>query len=392
MVKQVRHIITENERNSIKSMYGLNQKKRTYIFESCITVNGKYFIIQDEVFDIHEQKTIGNLWGSIDVFKTIFKNTELEDNDYTQIKESFLSLPILESQQNLYGLRDILLEFDFLQDTWLGRNFKNAGDNITDFVKTSYNGMKKFGLAISQGEWSNILTLLSKGVKYVLRKLKDAMYSSLGMIVDAVLISIGVGVGMTKIAWGLIVALDVYQLVSNDWPEDEINDPFWLKCLFLGFDILGFVTAGAAAKLAKNGVMPLKSIANSPSKVAQYLEKNPKIKGFITSMIEGMKKVPALLQELVTTLSTKFPKGASFIKSVFGGLKTISSRFTESLQKLLGKTSGRGVSTAVKTGGVVYGVEKVIHSLMGGQSIDPEIAIKYGEVVKNKYKGKDPFD
>jgi hypothetical protein len=395
MVYQTRNIVTESERNRISSIHGFVPQKRDYIFEACITVDGRYFVVQDEVFDIQEQKTIGNLWGSLDVFKTIFENIKLEDNSYSQIRENFLSLPILESQQNLYGLRDILLEFSFLQDTWLGRQFKNAGDSIADFAKTSYEGVKKFGIAISQGDWAGILTLLAQGVRYLLRKLKDAMYSNLGMIVDAILIATGVGAGATKIAWGLIVALDVYQITTDDWPDEEKNDPFWLKCLFLGFDILGFVSAAAAAKAAKAGIMPIKAIANSPAKLAQYFEKNPKIKGMITSMVEGMKSIPSLLQSVMKTLSTKFPKGASFINGVLGGLKSLSTKFTESLQKLLGQTAGKGASTGVKTGGILYGFETGIHKLIGKGKAGEEglaAAQKYNNVVQTHYGGKDPFD
>ena len=86
--------------------------------------------------------------------------------------------------------------------------------DVTDFAKTSYEGVKKFGLAVSQGEWSNILTLLSQGVKYLLRKLKDAMYSNIGMIVDGILIATGVGKGVQWIPWALITALDIYQLMG----------------------------------------------------------------------------------------------------------------------------------------------------------------------------------
>lgn len=395
MVYQTRNIVTESERNRISSVHGFLPSKRDYIFEACVTVDGRYFVVQDEVFDIQEQRTIGNLWGSLDTFKTIFENVKLEDEGYSQIRENFLSLPILETQQNLYGLRDILLEFDFLQDTWLGRQFKNAGNSIVDFGKTSYEGLKKFGLAVSQGEWTNILKLLGQGVKYLLRKLKDAMYSNLGMIVDAILLATGVGAGATKIAWGLIVALDVYQITTNDWPEEEANDPFWLKCLFLGFDILGFVSAAAAAKAAKQGIMPLKSIANSPSKVIQYFEKNPKIKGMVTSMIEGMKKIPALLESVVTSISKKAPKIANFIKGVFGKLSSLSAKFTESLQKLLGQTAGKGASVGVKTGGLLYGFETGMHSLLGGSKTSEEslaVAKRYDDVIKKHYGGKDPFD
>jgi hypothetical protein len=395
MVYQTRNIVTESERNRISSIHGFVPKKRDYIFEACVTVDGRYFVIQDEVFDIQEQKTIGNLWGSLDVFKTIFEGIKLEDEGYSQIRENILSLPILESQQNLYGLRDILLEFEFLQDTWLGRQFKKAGDSTADFLKTSYEGVQKFGLAVSQGEWMGILKLLGQGVKYVLRKLKEALYSNLGMIVDAILIATGVGAGAAKIAWGMVVALDAYQLISDDWPEEEKNNPFWLKCLFFGFDILGFVSAAAAAKAAKAGIMPLKAIANSPTKIAQYFEKNPKVKGMITSMVDGIKQVPALLQSVMKQLATKFPKGASFINGILGGLKSISTRFTESLQRLLGQTAGKGASVGAKTTGVLYGFEKVIggHETKGASvAMDPKIADQYAELVRTKYNGKDPFD
>ena len=73
MVYQTRNIVTESERNRISSIHGFVPQKRDYIFEACITVDGRYFVVQDEVFDIQEQKTIGNLWGSLDVFKTIFE-------------------------------------------------------------------------------------------------------------------------------------------------------------------------------------------------------------------------------------------------------------------------------------------------------------------------------
>jgi hypothetical protein len=401
MVYQTRNIVTESEKNRISSIHGFTPKKRDYIFEACVTVDGRYFVIQDEVFDIQEQRTIGNVWGSLDVFKTIFESVKLEDEGYSQIRENILSLPILESQQNLYALRDILLEFNFLQDTWLGRQFKKAGDSTVDFLKTSYEGVKKFGLAISEGDWMGILKLLGQGVRYLLRKLKDALYSNLGMIVDAILIATGVGAGATKIAWGLVVALDLYQLLNDDWPEEEKNDPFWLKCLFLGFDILGFTTAAAAAKAAKAGIMPIKAIVNSPARIAQYFEKNPKVKGMITSMVDGIKQVPALLQSVMTTLSTKFPKGASFINGILGGLKSISTRFTESLQKLLGQTAGKGASAGVKTTGVLYGFDKALGvggketkgMTMAANGMDPELANTYSQLVNSpKYGGKDPFD
>ena len=251
MVKQVRHIITENERNRIRNLYSLNQGKRTYIFEACLSVNQRYFILQDEVFDIQEQKTLGNIWSSIEVFKTIFKNVNIENQEYRGLQESISSLPILEGISDLYSIRNILLEWNFFDDTWLGEKLKVAGHSIKDVTTQSLEGIKKLGVEIGKGEWSEILSLLSKGVLWILRKLKSAMYSTLGMIVDAILVATGIGKTIQWIPWALITALDVYQFLNNDWVGEEANQPTWLKLLFLGFDVLGLVTSGAVAKAAR---------------------------------------------------------------------------------------------------------------------------------------------
>jgi hypothetical protein len=103
-------------------LYNL-KNKRNYIFELCTTVDGRYFILQDDVFDIKEQRSLGNLWDSIDIFKTIFNNISLENNkEYQNIKENILKLPIFEEKQNLHGLRNILLEWNFFKIRGLVKN------------------------------------------------------------------------------------------------------------------------------------------------------------------------------------------------------------------------------------------------------------------------------
>lgn len=395
MVYQVRNILTESEKNNIRSMYGTPQTKRDYIFELCTTVDGRYFILRDEVFDIKEQRTIGNLWGSIDVFKNIFSNVSIEDKtgEFGQIRENILSLPILESKENLYELRDILLEWSFTQDTWLGRKLADTGKAIKDTVTSGWEGLKEFGVAISKGEWSEILTLMAKGVRWILRKLKDAMYSAVGMIVDAILVATGIGKSVQWIPWALITALDVYQIVSNDWPEEEANDPMWMKFLTLGFDILGLTTTAAVAKAAKAGLTPLKSL--QPSQISAWISKNPKVKGFIVSMINGLSKVPSLLSSAVSRIAKQFPKGAQFISSAINQLKSIMNRFTETLNGLIGVTATKGVKAGTGTTGLFYGLEtgtqKYVQNKTGLNTNQIDNLTTTLSLEK-KYGGKDPMD
>jgi len=372
-------LVTETEQ-----LFNEQRNKKNYIFEACVTVNGRYYVIQDNVFDIKEQKSLGNIWESLDIFKTIFQNTILSNNEYTQIREGILSLPILEGQQNLYGLRDILLEFNFFQDTWLGREAQKAGQSIADFAVTSYDGLKKFGIAISQGQWSEIVNLLGKGVKYLLRKLKNALYSTIGMIVDAILVASGIGKSVQWIPWALVMALDIYQITTNDWPAEEQNYPLWMKYLSLGFDVLGLVATGAAAKGARALFNPLlKASKMGPQATAKYLAKNPKMLQVIDSMIKGVSKVPTLLKNAQSMIASKFPAGANFIGGIMGKLSSILSSMVSTLKTLTGgaTVAGKTARTALGTGGILYGVDKYTEHRGEKQMNDLEQAIKASGVV-----------
>jgi hypothetical protein len=391
MVVTKKQILSESEVNRIRGLYGMEPLRKEFVFEACITADERYFIMNDDVIDIQEKKLIGNLWESLDVFKTIFQNVKIVDENYQDLRESIISLPITESTEDLQQIKKLMLEFDimgklkgwgsdFLNHTWVGNQIKDAGQGISDFVSKSWEGLKKLGIAISQGDWSEIMSLLGRGVLWVLRKLKNAMYSNLGMIVDAVLIATGVGKTIQWIPWALIVALDTYQLLNDDFPSDEKEDPMWLKFLYFGFDILGLVSAGAMAKAAKLEAVGLKAVASEPGAVAKYLAKSPKLKGFIESISKGAKKVPEMLNQAVDSIAKKAPKTANFIKGITGGISKILTQLEESLTKLLGK----GGAEATKTGATLYGLEKGVmprvEKLLGGgaaasgEKLAPEMA------------------
>lgn len=390
MVYQTKKILTESETNSIRSMYGLSPLRRDYIFEMCTTVDGRYFIVRDEVFDIQEQLNLGNLWGSIDVFKNIFTNVKSEElgEEYNQIKESILTLPLLENRDNLYELRDILLEFNFLDDTWLGRKLKSTGKGITDTVTSGWEGLKEFGVAISKGEWSQILTLLSKGVKWILRRLKEAMYSTIGMIVDAILVATGIGKGAQMVAWGLVLALDIHQFINDDYEGEEKNDSTFFKLLDIGFDMIGFAFAGGFAKLAKVLFKPLRGFGNNIKGAAEYVSKSPKMKEVLQKILSGAQGAPSKLKSVSASIAKKFPKGAQFINGIMGGIGNVISGLVNTVKSLLGVTGravkavtgsgkfGTGARAGLTTTGVLYGFEK----LLGGSEDDLGNAIKNNQV------------
>jgi hypothetical protein len=368
MVYQKTDILTESEVNRIRSLYGVGPVRKKYVFEACITIDEKYFIMNDEVFDLQEKKLLGSLWESMDIFKTLFENIKIVDEEYQDIRESIINLPITESKEDLQEIKKLMLEFDFFKDTWVGKQMSDAGEGIKNTISQSYEGLKKLGVAVSQGEWSNIVNLLSKGVLFILRKLKQAMYSTIGIIVDAILIATGIGKTVQWIPWALITALDAYQITTGDWEGEEKDQPMWMKLLFFGFDILGLVSAGAMAKAARAEAQGLAVVAKDSGKVAEFLGKNPRLKGFIETIINGAKKVPEMLNNAAAFIGKKFPAGANFIKSIFGGIGNILRNLEESLGKLIGKTAAKGSMAGIKTTGTLYGFETGLHKIVGNRA------------------------
>jgi hypothetical protein len=412
--------ITSNRLNEILNYnhYVDTNDKRNFVFECFLTIDERYFIIHDEVFDITEQKKLGYMWDSVDVLKTIFSNVNVNDSEYKIIQEEWRKIPILENGNNLYHLRDFLLEFNFLNDTWIGKKLKSTGQGMQDFASTSFDGIKKMGVAIGKGEWSEILNLLSKGTIYILRKLKEAAYSTLGMVVDAILVSTGIGKGAQMAAWGLITALDVYQLSTNNWPEEQQNDPMWLKFLELGFDIFGLVSAGVAAKGARAIFRPYKAF--DITQMASAVSKKPKLKNLIVSIYNASKSGTSKLSSLQKTIMTKWPTGGKFIASILGKMEGLVKQLQTYCGKIIGRSNLKsvknvktvpgkgyvatktgkdalktGAKSGAMTGGILYGFDKGAEKYAEyktGLNSTQLSNLSTLDSLGKKYGDKDPFD
>lgn len=364
----------------------VNQPKRNYVFECHLTVDERYFVLHDEVFDIKEQTTLGNIWDSIDNFKTIFKNVNIDNSDYKQIQEGWESLPILEGVGNLHAIRDYLIEADFFGSVWNGikdvggwvaDKVVDAGKGIAQFAKDSWEGVKKIGIAISKGDWSEILSLLGKGVLWILRKLKSAAYSTLGIIVDAILVATGIGKTAQIVVWGLITALDVYQLINNDYPAEDANNPMWYKILELGFDILGLVSAGVAAKGARAFFSPFKAL--KPTQMAAKVAKSPRMKSFIKKIYEASKSGASKMKSIQKTVSSKWGAGGRFIGNIMGGLGKFIGKLQEWCGKVLGRSNLKGVQNAkVAKGGVQTVKTAGEFAKRGGKAAALATTVTYG--------------
>jgi hypothetical protein len=73
MVYQRRQIITESERNDIRSLYGLSHNK-DFVFDLVVSENEKYVIIMDQVFTKQSKGvSIGSIWENTYIFNELVK-------------------------------------------------------------------------------------------------------------------------------------------------------------------------------------------------------------------------------------------------------------------------------------------------------------------------------
>jgi hypothetical protein len=366
------------------------KKNKQHIFEMCISINGRYMILQDNVFDLQENVNIGYLWDSLNTFKTIFNNTDIEDLEYNVVKENINKRPLLESKGNLYELRDILLEFDLLQGTWLGRQLKSSADGITDTVTQSWEGLKDFGVSIGKNSWTQILTDIAKGVRFVFRRLKDALYSNVGMVVDAVLVATVGGKAITWVPWGMVFCLEVYQISTNDYEKPMET---WEKWMELIFSSLGLLASGAVAKGVRTILKPLGK--SNPKQIYSAIRNNKTLMKVLTSLQGKLSSLGGYVGKLSSMFNGKFPSGVKFLSQVKGFLSNVITKFNNLLNAILGTGKiSKGVKAGALTGGVLYGIDKMGNSSVSNMELSP-IQTQNLETLKSleqKYKGVDLFD
>lgn len=373
-----------------------NQLKES-VFDAHITTNGRYIIIKDNVFDVKEQKDLGDIWESLDTFKTIFQNTESDLDGYEQIREDILNLPILENGQNLQTLKQVILEFNVFNDTWIGRQVKDTYQSGGDFITQSWNGVKDYIQGLDKGEWGEIFKALGKGVLYIVRKLRDALYTNVGMVVDAILIATGIGKVAQFVVWSLVVGLDVYELSSGNFPEETKDDPEWMKLLFFGFDAMAMVITAAAIKPFRAVFERFFAFIKKGGKIADWFQKNPQTKAMLEKMQTVLDSIPSYMNRAIKYMDRKFPQGAEFLKGIVGKIGTFISKLKQVISSLLvGKTKlGKATRAGVGVGALGYTVdtmgEKQVQNQTGLTPVQQRNLDTFEKVAK-KYENTDLFD
>lgn len=394
-------IITESERNRIKNLYE-TPTSLDFVISNWLSPDEKYVIFLDELFDIESKTKLGNIWENFDNFKFFLKHSfEVSTNIPQQIKEDVLktldSFLLTESTQNLTSLKPIfkqLLKEDWgvLGDlgNWAKETATGAVKGVTDFVKTGYEGLKKLGIAISEGDWMKIVDLLKKGALYVARSIRSALYNPVGLILDAILMASGVGIGFKMLPWAIVVALDIYELMTGKYEDPDLSMGW--RLLFFGVDIVGLVSSGILAKSSRSVILnSIGRFGKSEKGLRTAVQNTPKLKTFLSKIVQESPKVEGLVKQSQSQIKTKSSIFFKFLSSIIGGIGKFISKLVSYISKLLtapgtlttklggGLKTAAGVNTLVPVAAIgAYGkykkrsMENDITSGLENSTVDSE--------------------
>jgi hypothetical protein len=243
---------------------------------------------------------------------TVLKEWENHFGDkLLMLNESVDSL-IIESRINeaWNGVKLIIKEYwgeEYVNKAWNAT--KDIAGKAWDATKSgakwvkdkAVQGAKWVGDKVSQG-WKWIKDKASAAwnclandfVGCLMEGLRSAMYSYVGMAVEAFLTITGVGAPVVIVLYGLMLVWDVYLMASGDSRGSWAN----LIC-----SALGVLTSGTLAPIARNLF-----------KGAGLLTKGGGIKSLLTGMVSKGGKLGGLVKTLATKLGSGISKVLGFVK------------------------------------------------------------------------------
>lgn len=339
--------ISESEKREILTKHN-SLSYSEFVFECDMTLDGRFLIFKDEIFDLRDNKLIGNVFESIENLKYLIQNTDIpnvfekENSFLIEAKNLLKTNFIVEGIQDMNTLRKELLR-----------------------KKTFFNDTKKRLQESSPSEIlkeQGIMSFLGDAALSIARKVKEWLWSASGMMLDAFLVASGIGKSLQWIPWAIAFVLDVYQWSTNDYGSDtefKESSTFW-KILTLGFEVLGMLSAGPVALAAKRLFGPVKAL-KTEGQISQWVAKNPQAKQIITNISNLLGKVPERVNGISKMFSNKFPKLANWISGVIKGIGGWITKISEFLGRIL-KTTGRVLSAPGK---VAANVGKRVQTAVG---------------------------
>ena len=331
MVKQVRRIISESERNEIRSMYGLKSKK-DYVFDFVLTENNKYVILMDQVFvEGGNGKSIGSIWDNTHIFTEILKESISKIETITESVKEEMST-VFESF--VWTKEDVTI--------WVKED-----KIIEEQEKSWWEKTKELGGKVLSGASSIAMSAFKNGILPFMRWIRRNATTNIGIVIDVAVAILSFK--SSALVWAVIVLIDIYEIVTGDYDPKE-PERQQMPFFYLISDLLAVVLTAGSALLFRKAI-PV--IVKSGQKGASST-----IINFMKTILNKLPGVKNTLKTVLETLKKKFPSGGNVISSISRGIETVLSKLEQFIKKLFPALGGGVVGL-----GIVKGTEAAIGAL-----------------------------
>lgn len=335
-------LISEKQLDSLQKNITKNKISENVAITDWLSPDERYVIFLDELYDLKEKKLLGDVWKNFDNMKLFLKHSFLQSSNVPKtIKESCLkglNKMVISESNNDYSIlkptvKKIISE-GFWDDVWdktksVGSDlWSSAKETGSDIVK----GAKDLGSAISDGDYKEALRIIGKGVLYLARKIRSALHSPVGLILDTILIITGIGKTIQWIPWAIVVALDIYELSSGDY-EDK-SQPQWIRILLFSCDVLGLVLSGLVATGAMKFILRHAFKYATMGAFLKGMRNDREGQEYLTKMeqVYGRGGIDSRLGMAENYVMTKNPKIGGFIGEQRQNSSILATMFQEEVQ------------------------------------------------------------
>lgn len=288
-----------------------------------ISTNGNYFITDKVMYSVYEDKSYQldeiSLGKFIDIFS---ENTQFSlKHRIHEIKELAayqrrITYQLMEGLSNVVKT-ELMMEYEYkfggllltenyaLLENWFGDAWKWTKEKVGGAFSWLGDKLKEFGsFAVKTGK-DFITCITGGGCSPFFEDYREMLFNPASIAVETFLSATGIGTAVPMVLWGIMLAWDLYLMVS------DYKNFSWLNLIL---DILG-VGLGAVAKGFRALLGGEAAIAKTAGKelpsIIQWGEKIPGVK-------QVFEKVGSVLKSSLGAISSGLKSAAAFLSEKLG--------------------------------------------------------------------------